>query len=119
MRAPSRKPGKATPGSARESGYRSYENRKNERQKAQQEQAEAARNLAASAVTNSVAEGLKWYREATDIDPDNMAGWVGLGDAAVAAGTLKEASRDLGGNSSPIQRHPHPLSVIARSHRAS
>ena len=68
-----------------------YENRKKERQKAQQEQAEAARNLAASAVTNSVAEGLKWYREATDLDPDNMEGWVGLGDAAVAAGTLKEA----------------------------
>ncbi len=68
-----------------------YENRKKERQKAQQEQAEAARNLAASAVMNSVAEGLKWYREATDLDPDNMEGWVGLGDAAVAAGTLKEA----------------------------
>ncbi len=39
-----------------------YDNRKKEREKAQQEQAEAARNLAASAVTNSVAEGLKWYR---------------------------------------------------------
>ena len=68
-----------------------YEDRKKERRKAQQEQAEAARNLAASAVTNSVADGLKWYREATDLDPDNMAGWGGLGDAAVAAGTLKEA----------------------------
>ena len=68
-----------------------YENRKKEQQKAQQEQAEAARNLAASAITNSVAEGLKWYREATSLDPDNMAGWVELGDAAMAAGTLREA----------------------------
>jgi hypothetical protein len=58
-----------------------YENRKKEQQKAQQEQAEAARNLAASAIINSVAEGLKWYREATSLDPDNMAGWLGLGDA--------------------------------------
>jgi tetratricopeptide (TPR) repeat protein len=68
-----------------------YENRKKDRLKAQREQAEAARNLAASAVTNSVAEGLKWYREATDLDPSNMPGWIGLGDAAIAAGTLKEA----------------------------
>ena len=57
----------------------------------QLEQAEAARNLAASAVTNSVAEGLKWYREATDLDSENMAGWIGLGDAAFVGGTLKEA----------------------------
>jgi tetratricopeptide (TPR) repeat protein len=68
-----------------------YENRKKERQKAQQEQAEAARNLAASAITNSVVEGLKWYREATSLDPDNMAGWIGLGDAAMTAATLREA----------------------------
>ncbi|HZY59161.1 MAG TPA: hypothetical protein VFE56_05325 [Candidatus Binataceae bacterium] len=68
-----------------------YEDRKKEQQKAQQDQAEAARNLAASAITNSVAQGLKWYREATSHDPDNMAGWVGLGDAAMAAGTLQEA----------------------------
>jgi tetratricopeptide (TPR) repeat protein len=68
-----------------------YENQKREQQKAQQEQAEAARNLAASAITNSVAQGLKWYREATSLDPDNMAGWVGLGDAAMTAGTLQEA----------------------------
>ena len=68
-----------------------YENRKKEQQKAQQEQAEAARYLAASAITNSVAEGLKWYREATSLDTDNMAGWVELGDAAMAAGTLREA----------------------------
>jgi hypothetical protein len=52
-----------------------YEDRKKEQQKARQEQAEAARNLAASAITNSVMEGLKWYREATSLDPDNMARW--------------------------------------------
>jgi tetratricopeptide (TPR) repeat protein len=68
-----------------------YENRKKERQKALQEQAEAARNLAASAITNSVAQGLKWYREAVSLDSDNTAGWIGLGDAAVVAGTLQEA----------------------------
>jgi hypothetical protein len=48
--------------SPREFGCKSFENRKKEQQKAQREQAEAARNLAASAMTNSVAEGLKWYR---------------------------------------------------------
>jgi len=71
-----------------------YENRKKDVQRAQKEQAEAARNLAASAVVNNVAQALKWYREATSLDPDNMAGWLGLGDAAVAAGLLDEA--DLG-----------------------
>src|SRR5260370_40342871 len=52
-----------------------------------------ARNLAASAVTNSVGQGLKWYREATSLDADNMPGWLGLGDAAMAAGTLQEADQ--------------------------
>jgi tetratricopeptide (TPR) repeat protein len=70
-----------------------YENRKKEQQKAEKEQAEAARNLAASAVTNSVAQGLKWYREATSLDADNMGGWLGLGDAAMLAGTLQEADQ--------------------------
>jgi tetratricopeptide (TPR) repeat protein len=68
-----------------------YENRKKEQQKAQQERAEAARNLAASAITNSVEQGLKWYREATSLDPDNIEGWLGLGEAALAEGTLAEA----------------------------
>ena len=68
-----------------------YENRKKERQKAQRDQAEAARNLANSAVTNSVVEGLKWYREATLLDSDNLEGWLGLGDAAMMAGTLQKA----------------------------
>jgi hypothetical protein len=68
-----------------------YEDRKKEQQKALQEQAEAARNLAASAITSSVALGLKWYREATSLDPDNMAGWIELGNAAMVAGALEEA----------------------------
>jgi tetratricopeptide (TPR) repeat protein len=38
-----------------------------------------------------VAQGLKWYREAASLDPDNMAGWLGFGDAAMTAGTLLEA----------------------------
>jgi tetratricopeptide (TPR) repeat protein len=70
-----------------------YEDRKKEQQRAQKEQAEAARNLAASAVTNSVAQGLKWYREATSLDPDNMEGWFGLGDAAMLVGILQDADR--------------------------
>jgi tetratricopeptide (TPR) repeat protein len=68
-----------------------YENGQKEQQAARQKQAEAARNLAASAIVNSVAEGLKWYREATSLDPSNMEGWIGLGDAATSAGTLREA----------------------------
>src|SRR5262249_36393367 len=70
-----------------------YENREKEQNKARQEQADAARNLAASAVTNNVAEGLSWYRKATALDPDNMTGWLGLGNAALIGGTLQEADQ--------------------------
>jgi tetratricopeptide (TPR) repeat protein len=68
-----------------------YEDREKAVLGAQQEQAEAARNLAASAVTNSVAEGLAWYRKAVALDPDSMEGQIGLGDAAINAGSLEEA----------------------------
>jgi tetratricopeptide (TPR) repeat protein len=68
-----------------------YENREKEQNKAREEQADAARNLGASAVTNNIAEGLSWYRKAVALDPDNMAGWLGFGDAALAGGTLQEA----------------------------
>src|SRR5439155_22863119 len=61
-----------------------YENREKEQTKARQEQADAARNLAASAVTNNVAEGLSWYRKAIALDANNMAGWLGYGYAALA-----------------------------------
>jgi hypothetical protein len=64
-----------------------YEDREKARGTAQKEQAEAARNLASGAVTNNIAEGLSWYRKATTLDPDNMEGWRGLGDAALAGGT--------------------------------
>jgi tetratricopeptide (TPR) repeat protein len=70
-----------------------YENRIKEKQKSEKEAAEAARNLAAITVVNNVADGLKWYREATALDPNNMAGWLGLGDAAVDAGILPEAGQ--------------------------
>lgn len=70
-----------------------FENREKEQSKAQREQADAARNLAASAVTNNVAEGLSWYKKATALDPDNMAGWLGVGDAARAGGTLQESNQ--------------------------
>jgi len=68
-----------------------YENREKEQNKAREEQAVAALNLAASAVINNVAEGLFWFRRATALDPDNMAGWLGLGIAAgLGGGTLQE-----------------------------
>src|SRR5262245_50148641 len=70
-----------------------YENREKEQSKARQEQAEAARNLAASAVTNSIAEGLSWYRKAVALDADNMDGWLGFGYAALEGGTLQEAGQ--------------------------
>jgi tetratricopeptide (TPR) repeat protein len=70
-----------------------YENREKEQNTAREEQAKAARNLAASAVTNNIAEGLSWYRKATALDPDNMAGWLGLGNAALVGGTLQEAGQ--------------------------
>ena len=73
-----------------------YDDREKTRRGAQQEQAEAARSLAASAVTNSVAEGLAWYRKAVALDPDNMHGQIGLGDAAKEAGTLAEAGAAFG-----------------------
>ena len=72
-----------------------YENREKEQNKAREEQADAARNLAASAVTNNIAEGLSWYRKAIALDPDNMAGWLGFGYAALAGGTLDEADQAL------------------------
>ena len=68
-----------------------YEDREKARGTAQKEQAEAARNLASGAVTNNIAEGLSWYRKATTLDPDDMEGWRGLGDAALAGGTLQES----------------------------
>jgi tetratricopeptide (TPR) repeat protein len=70
-----------------------YENRIKEKQKSEKEAAAAARNLAAIAVVSNVAEGLKWYRQATYLDPENMAGWQGLGDAAINAGNLQEADQ--------------------------
>ncbi|WP_133512745.1 tetratricopeptide repeat protein [Candidatus Thiosymbion oneisti] len=68
-----------------------YENRKHQEDKARSERAEAARNLAAIAFVENAAEGLRWYREATQLDPDNREGWLGLGEAAQATGTLEEA----------------------------
>jgi tetratricopeptide (TPR) repeat protein/pimeloyl-ACP methyl ester carboxylesterase len=70
-----------------------YEDREKKQDSDRQEQAYAARNIAASAVTNNIAEGLSWYQRATTLDPDNMVGWLGLGDAAQAGGTLQESDR--------------------------
>ncbi|MFN0191383.1 MAG: hypothetical protein ACKVP5_05305, partial [Aestuariivirga sp.] len=70
-----------------------YEKRKKDQESARKEQAEAARNLGASAAIANAAKSLSWYREATLLDPSNMEGWSGLGDAAMKAGTVEEAKR--------------------------
>ena len=67
------------------------EDRKRRRDEASKEQAEAARNLAATLFVENAAEGLRWYREATQLDPDNREGWLGLGEVAQATSTLEEA----------------------------
>jgi tetratricopeptide (TPR) repeat protein len=87
-----KKPKRTIPTSSR--GFlQIYEYRKKEKQNADKGQAEAARHLAAFAVVTNVKRGLELYREATALDPDNMAGWLGLGDAAVDAGILGEADQ--------------------------
>ena len=73
-----KKPRRAIPVLRREFGGKSMRIEKRNKTKHGQEQADAARNLAASAVTNNIAEGLSWYRKAVALDPDNMAGWLGL-----------------------------------------
>ena len=70
-----------------------YEYRKKDQESAKKEQADAARNLGASAAITNAAKSLSWYREATLLDPFSMQGWRGLGDAAMKAGTVKEAER--------------------------
>ena len=59
---------------------------------ARKNKAKAARNIAATTVLENAAEGLSWYRKATELDPQNMGGWIGRGDAAMSSGTLKEAN---------------------------
>lgn len=39
----------------------------------------------------NAAEGLRWYRKTTQLDPDNQEGWLGLGELAHATSTLEEA----------------------------
>ena len=68
-----------------------YEDRKRQRTSVKKEQARAARNLAAIVVVDSISSGLNLYREATNLDPENREGWLGLGDAALVGGTTTEA----------------------------
>ena len=70
-----------------------YEDRGNQKNKMSAEQAEAARYLAAAAITESAKIGLSWYQKATYLDPQNLAGWIGLGDAAILASTLDESKQ--------------------------
>jgi len=57
------------------------------------EKAAATRHLAAIEFIDNKAEALSLYREATTLDPTSMDGWIGLGDAAMLAGTRREAER--------------------------
>src|SRR5262249_38724808 len=70
-----------------------YESAGKDQQQALKAQARAARNIAASAVVNNVAEGVQWFRKATTLDPDDMDGWLGLGSAALLAGASDESAR--------------------------
>jgi tetratricopeptide (TPR) repeat protein len=70
-----------------------YEDGKVAGNAARLKQAQAVRNLAATAVIENAAEGLDWYREAVELDPKNMAGWVGFGDAAMLTGRVEDAVR--------------------------
>ena len=70
-----------------------YEDRKLERVRVERDMAKAQRERGAVAVLRNARDALELYREATVLDPGNLDGWVGFGDAALLAGTLREASR--------------------------
>lgn len=55
--------------------------------------AAAARHLGALAALRDTEEALEAYRRATTLDPASADGWLGLGDAATAAGRLAEAEQ--------------------------
>ena len=59
---------------------------------AQASQALAARHLAALAIVGDSAKALALYKQSTELEPANRDGWLGLGDAALSAGTLDEAA---------------------------
>ena len=58
---------------------------------AEADQALAARHLAALAIVGDSAKALALYKQSTELEPANRDGWLGLGDAALRAGTLDEA----------------------------
>ncbi len=58
---------------------------------AQADQALAARHLAALSIVGDAGKALTLYKQAAALDPSTKEGWLGLGDAALAAGTLTEA----------------------------
>jgi tetratricopeptide (TPR) repeat protein len=64
-----------------------------EGQSAIKEAAEAARHLGALAFLSDTMKAVAAYRKATELDPQNLEGWLGLGDAAISAGILTEAER--------------------------
>ena len=70
-----------------------YDNRDTDQNRAQLDKAKAALNLAAVAITNDTAQGLSWFRKATELNPGSIAGWCGLGSAAQQGGTTQEAEQ--------------------------
>ena len=75
---------------------------------AQVQQAVAARHLAALSIVGDASKALTLYKQATVLDPSTKEGWLGLGDAALVAGTLTEAEdsfrRFLA--LAPVETHP-------------
>ncbi len=75
---------------------------------AQAQQAIAARHLAALSIVGDAGKALTLYKQATALDPSSKDGWLGLGDAALVAGTLTEAEdsfrRFLA--LAPVETHP-------------
>jgi tetratricopeptide (TPR) repeat protein len=59
---------------------------------AQSDQANAARHLAALSIVGDAQKALTLYRQSVALDPSSREGWLGLGDAAVVAGTMPEAT---------------------------
>ncbi|SNT61629.1 Putative serine esterase [Tardiphaga sp. OK246] len=72
-----------------------YEEEKKSVSKSQAAQAEAARNIGASVALENAEKAIQWYSTATELDPSNPDGWLGLGDAADDAGRLALAEKSF------------------------
>nr|VFK40427.1 MAG: TPR repeat-containing protein [Candidatus Kentron sp. SD]VFK45892.1 MAG: TPR repeat-containing protein [Candidatus Kentron sp. SD] len=67
------------------------EEKKRAGREALREAAAAARHLAAFVYLHDTSKALESYREATRLDPEELEGWLELGQAALRAGDSREA----------------------------